>query len=92
MDGEMRGGMGSTTAFLCGVAFGAVAGMLMAPQPGKETRDQLRDQAEKAAQRLREGTQNAKNTAVKTADAVGRSIGNAREAAQAGADTDRLDM
>jgi gas vesicle protein len=41
-------------AFLGGVALGAVAGLLLAPQPGRESREQLRGYARRAEDNLRE--------------------------------------
>jgi len=48
---------GSTTvilAFLTGAAVGAVAALLLAPQTGQESRDQLRGYARRAETNLRE--------------------------------------
>lgn len=36
-----------------GVAVGALAGLLLAPKPGKETREELLEKARKAAEELR---------------------------------------
>ncbi len=41
-------------AFLSGAALGAVAGLLLAPQPGRESREQLRRYARRTEETLRD--------------------------------------
>jgi len=49
-------------AFLSGAAVGAVAALLMAPQSGRESREQLRGYARRAGENLREVTDRAGET------------------------------
>jgi gas vesicle protein len=50
-----RGGSGmGLLAFLSGAALGAIAALLLAPQSGRKTREQLKDYARKAEDTLRE--------------------------------------
>ena len=49
-------------AFLGGAAVGAVAAFLMAPQSGRESREQLREYARRAGENLREATDKAGHT------------------------------
>lgn len=79
MGGEPRGGFDAAVAFLSGVVVGAVAGVLMAPQAGKETQEQLREQTKEAARRVRETGKAIRDTVTNTADAVRRSIRNEEE-------------
>ena len=49
------GGMGTfVLAMLCGAAVGAAVGMMFAPKPGAEMRQQLADQTERLRQRAAE--------------------------------------
>ncbi len=49
-------------AFLGGAAVGAVAAFLMAPQSGRESREQLKTYARRAGENLREATDKAGHT------------------------------
>ena len=49
-------------AFLSGAAVGAVAALLMAPQSGRESREQLKGYARRAGENLREVTDKAGET------------------------------
>jgi|SRR5687768_5082469 gas vesicle protein len=49
-------------AFLGGAAVGAVAAFLMAPQSGRESREQLKAYARRAGENLREATDKAGHT------------------------------
>ncbi|WP_447984273.1 YtxH domain-containing protein [Nitrospira sp. Nam74] len=59
-----RGVSGSAIvlAFLGGAAVGAVAAFLMAPQSGRESREQLKEYARRAGENLREATDKAGHT------------------------------
>ena len=72
MGTESRG-VDSAFAFLGGIVVGAIAGVLFAPQSGKDTREQLREQAEKAAGRLRDATESVR-------ESISEVAGNARRA------------
>jgi gas vesicle protein len=58
---EHERGFGGTAvlAFLGGAALGAIAALLLAPQSGRQTRQQLRTYARKAEDRLREAANEA---------------------------------
>jgi gas vesicle protein len=49
-------------AFLSGAAVGAVAALLMAPQSGRDSREQLKGYARRAGENLREATDKAGET------------------------------
>jgi gas vesicle protein len=53
---DERGGSGATVvlAFLSGAALGAVAALLLAPQTGRDSREQLRGYARRAEDKLRD--------------------------------------
>ena len=58
---EHERGLGGTAlfAFLSGAALGAIAALLLAPQSGRKTREQLRGYARKAEHTLREAASEA---------------------------------
>ena len=58
---EHEGGFGTTAvlAFLGGAALGAIAALLLAPQSGRRTREQLRGYARKAEDTIREAASEA---------------------------------
>ena len=53
-----------TIGFLIGAAVGVAIGFLYAPQPGKETREMLKEKAEKAAEKAKEAAEKAKEAAL----------------------------
>jgi gas vesicle protein len=53
-----------TIGFLIGAAVGVVIGFLYAPQPGKETREVLKEKADKAAEKAREAAEKAREAAL----------------------------
>ncbi|HET9844415.1 MAG TPA: YtxH domain-containing protein [Nitrospira sp.] len=59
MGHEQGSGGGAVFAFLGGAALGAIAALLLAPQSGRATRDQLRGYARKAEDALREAANEA---------------------------------
>lgn len=62
-DGHQRvSGAAVVLAFLGGAAVGAVAAFLMAPQSGRESREQLKAYARRAGENLREATDKAGDT------------------------------
>jgi gas vesicle protein len=62
-DGHQRvSGAAVVLAFLGGAAVGAVAAFLMAPQSGRESREQLKAYARRAGENLREATDKAGHT------------------------------
>lgn len=62
-DGRQRvSGAAVVLGFLGGAAVGAVAAFLMAPQPGRESREQLKAYARRAGENLREATDKAGHT------------------------------
>jgi gas vesicle protein len=57
MNGKMENGGGSPfvlLAFLGGAVLGAVAGLLFAPRPGKETREKIKVLAQDAYRKVRQ--------------------------------------
>jgi gas vesicle protein len=54
MEHERGGGATGVFAFLSGAALGAIAALLLAPQSGRKTREQLRGYARQAEDTLRE--------------------------------------
>jgi len=54
MADERGSGAGFFLAFLSGAALGAVAALLLAPQSGRESREQLRGYARRAEKNLRD--------------------------------------
>ena len=54
-----RGSGTAILVFLSGVALGAIAALLLAPQSGRKTREQLRGYARKAEDTLREAATEA---------------------------------
>ncbi len=59
MADERGSGGGAVLAFLSGAAIGAIAALLVAPQSGRTTREQLRGYARKAEGALREAANEA---------------------------------
>ena len=59
MADERRSGGGAVLAFLSGAAIGAIAALLLAPQSGRTTREQLKGYARKAEDALREAASEA---------------------------------
>lgn len=55
-------GSAMVLAFVGGAAVGAIAALLLAPQSGRESRDQLKDYARRAGDNLREATDKASGT------------------------------
>ena len=82
MAGDTGNGLGSALAFLGGVALGAVAGVLLAPKSGKETREELSEYAQKTARQLRNTGKAVRDSVAHTSEAIRRSIGNVKEAGE----------
>jgi gas vesicle protein len=59
MEHERASGATAVLAFLGGAALGAIAALLLAPQPGRKTREQLKGYASKAEDTLREAVTEA---------------------------------
>ncbi|MFQ5991428.1 MAG: YtxH domain-containing protein [Nitrospiraceae bacterium] len=53
-------------AFLSGATFGALAALLLAPQPGHETREQLRGYARRTEEQMRDMADRASDVVDKT--------------------------
>ncbi len=74
MVGEERVDSGSSTfAFVLGLVVGGIAGVLFAPQSGREMRDRLRDYASKTTDSLRDSSGPARQTINRVAE-KGREI------------------
>ena len=61
--------------FILGVVAGAAIGLLYAPKPGVETRELLREKAERAAEKAREAAAKAKEVAVSAEKRVEEKLG-----------------
>ena len=59
MEHERGFGITAVVAFLGGAALGAIAALLLAPQSGRRTREQLRGYARKAEDTIREAASEA---------------------------------
>ena len=59
MEHERGRGAAAALVFLSGAALGAIAALLLAPQSGSKTREQLRGYARKAEDTLREAANEA---------------------------------
>lgn len=59
-------GFSFTTGFILGAVVGVAIGFLYAPKPGKETRELLKEKAEKAKAKADEVAEKAKETAAET--------------------------
>ena len=66
--------------FVIGVVAGAAIGFLYAPQAGKETRELLKEKADKAAEKAREAAEKAKEAAVEAEKRVEAKLGRKKEA------------
>lgn len=55
-----------STGFILGAVVGVAIGFLYAPKPGKETRELLKEKAEKAKAKADEVAEKAKETAAET--------------------------
>lgn len=51
---ERKGGLAGILGFLFGVVLGAIGGLLFAPKPGKETREELRKRADELLEQSKE--------------------------------------
>ena len=61
--GNNGGGMKTFLSFLTGAALGAIAGLILAPQSGKETRRKIREYSDKFSEDLKEEYEKASNKA-----------------------------
>lgn len=59
-------GLSFSTGFILGAVVGVAIGFLYAPKPGKETRELLKEKAEKAREKASEVAEKAKETAAET--------------------------
>jgi gas vesicle protein len=70
---QERSGGAMLLAFLGGAAVGAVAALLMAPQSGRDSREQLREYAKRAGESVRDAADQAGDT-FQTAMEKGREV------------------
>ena len=68
-----------TIGFLIGVAVGVALGFLYAPQPGRATREMLKERAEHAAEKAREVAEKAKEAALAAEERVEDKLGRKKE-------------
>ncbi|MBI2093969.1 MAG: YtxH domain-containing protein [Candidatus Omnitrophica bacterium] len=79
MSVESRTVADSTIAFFSGVTLGAIAGLLLAPRSGKETREQLGEQAQIAAKRIRETGQAVRDSVMNATESIRREVRSKKE-------------
>ena len=72
---EKDSGISFTIGFIFGAAVGVAIGFLYAPKPGKETRELLKEKAEKTRETVSEVTEKAKETAAETRQKVEQKLG-----------------
>ena len=68
-----------TIGFLVGAAVGVAIGFLYAPQPGKATREMLKERAEHVAEKAREAAEKTKGAAVAAEKRVEDKLGRKKE-------------
>ena len=68
-------GISFTTGFILGAVAGVAIGFLYAPKPGKETRELLKEKAEKARETASEVAEKAKEAAAKAEKRVEEKLG-----------------
>ncbi len=73
-------GISFTAGFILGAVAGVAIGFLYAPKPGKETRELLKEKAEKAREKASEVAEKAKETATKTEKRVEEKLGRKKRA------------
>ena len=71
-------------SFIVGLILGAVAGaavgFLYAPRPGRETRELLKEKAERAAEKAKEAAEKAKEAAAEARERVEEKLGKKKPA------------
>lgn len=83
---ERDGGSSALLAFLLGAGIGTVAGLLLAPAPGEETRRRLRYLAEEFSERAGEGSKRLRAWAEEYAPMVRETFAESRERIAAAVD------
>lgn len=73
-------GISFTAGFIIGAVAGVAIGFLYAPKPGKETRELLKEKAEKAREKASEVAEKAKEAATKTEKRVEEKLGRKKRA------------
>jgi gas vesicle protein len=73
-------GISFTAGFILGAVAGVAIGFLYAPKPGKETRELLKEKAEKAREKASEVAEKAKEAATKTEKRVEEKLGRKKRA------------
>ncbi|MBA7604056.1 hypothetical protein ES703_11174 [subsurface metagenome] len=68
-------GISFTAGFIIGAVAGVAIGFLYAPKPGKETRELLKEKAEKARETASEVAEKAKEAAAKAEKRVEEKLG-----------------
>jgi gas vesicle protein len=68
-------GISFTAGFILGAVAGVAIGFLYAPKPGKETRELLKEKAEKARETASEVAEKAKEAAAKAEKRVEEKLG-----------------
>lgn len=91
---EQGGASGNMlVAFLCGAAIGAVAGLLLAPESGRDMRERLQDYARRGSEKAKELAERAGETSQRVMERgrefAQEQVATVREAADAGRNTMR---
>lgn len=91
---EMQGSNGHSAnlvfAFLTGASVGIAAGLLLAPRPGKESREQLRDYLQKTGKRIQSAAQKSAGIAREAASRLRETVSDAgKELASSAAEGNR---
>lgn len=66
---------GSSGIFLFGILAGALAGLLLAPKSGKETRKDVADFAQTASQEIKKGAKEIKKSCISCCDNIKKKKG-----------------
>ena len=77
---EKDSGVSFTIGFIFGAAVGVAIGFLYAPKAGKETRELLKEKAEKTREKVSEVAEKAKETAAETSHKVEQKLGKMKSA------------
>lgn len=73
-------GLSFTTGFILGAVVGVAIGFLYAPKPGKETRELLKEKAEKTKAKASEVAEKAKEAAAEARERVEEKVGRRKTA------------
>ncbi len=78
--GHSGSGAATALAFLIGAGAGVAAGLLFAPRDGRSTREQLKQKAQDARSKVREGVEREKEMVSDTVDSAKQAAREGKEA------------